>query len=105
MRKCPAPATGSRRLIHECVKTMAAVRRRRLSGWLTVNDPRPRRYLRTSLTTPQAKIAVETAIRQYQKTISHVERPANVERVAVKRASRALPRRRTDRRLPRSARP
>src|SRR5207302_6578613 len=104
-RKCPAPASGSRRLIHEWEKTTSAVRRRRVSGWSKPNSPRPRLYLSTSRATPQTKIAVETAIRQYQKTISQVERPANVERVGVKRASRALPRRRTDRRRRRSERP
>src|SRR6266849_4501783 len=54
--------------------------------------------------TPQTKIAVETAIRKYQKTISQVESPANVERVGVKTASRALLRPRRDRRRRRSAR-
>src|SRR5712692_8789927 len=96
MRKCPAPATGSRRLIHECVRTTTAARRRRLRGRSKGKGPRPRRYLSTRRTTPQTKIAVETAIRQYQKTISHVERPANVERVGVKTASRARLRRRRD---------
>ena len=65
-------------MIQECVRTIAAVRRRRLSGRSTLKAPRPRRYLRMSLTTPQTKIAVETEIRKYQKTISQVERPANV---------------------------
>src|SRR5438105_2196934 len=100
--KCPAPARGSRRLIHEWVKTTADVCRRRVSGRSKRYCPRPRRYLTSKRTTPHTKIAVETAIRQYQKAISQVERPANVERVGVKRASRALPRRRTDRRRRRS---
>src|SRR5712691_3596019 len=81
--KCPAPANGSRRLIQECVRTTAAVRRRRVSGRSKPKGPRPRRYLSTRRATPQTKIAVETAIRQYQKTISHVERPAKVARVGV----------------------
>src|SRR6266550_7428280 len=104
MRKCPAPATGSRRLIHEWVRTTTAARRRRVSGRSKWKGPRPRRYLSTRRTTPHTKIAVETAIRKYQKAISHVERPAKVERVGVKTASRALPRRRRDQRRRRSAR-
>src|SRR2546430_11690487 len=102
--ECPGPASGSRRLIPEWLSTTAAIRRRRATGRSNSKGPRPRRYLSTSRATPQTKIAVETAIRQYQKTISQVERPANVERVGVNRASRVPPQRRTDRRQHRGAR-
>ena len=71
-------------MIQECVRTTTAARRKRVRGRSKRKDPRPRRYLSTRRATPQTKIAVETAIRKYQKTISHVERPANVERVGVK---------------------
>src|SRR5919106_4685349 len=83
MSRWPAPASGSRRRIHECVSVVLTMRRSRPPRWSSMKGARPRRYLRTRRRTPQKRIAVETTMRPYQTTSSQVPRPAKVSRVSV----------------------